>query len=212
MWGQPPSAARELQARSSVKNSPKAARARPPRDSRRRYKNSTLERDIFVSNRTRCCGLRLRNALVEVVAACRRSARTAGKVSATTSAFAAPAEQDQVAGYDFGHIFLLASLLVVPRAGLQASLDVDLPAFFQILSGDFSQTLPQHDVMPFGAVLPFAGLVLEPLVGGEGDLRYGRALRRVFDFGILAQIADQLNPVQTLYSHIEAPLPCRGSL
>ena len=60
--------------------------------------------------------------------------------------------------------------------------------------------------MPLGAVLPFAGLVFEALIGGNGQLGHGRALRRVFDFGIFSQIADQLNPVQTLACHVAAPL------
>ena len=100
--------------------------------------------------------------------------------------------------------------LVVPRAGLQASLDVDLAALLQIFAGNLGQALPEHDVVPLGAVLPFAGLVFEALVGGDGQLGHGRALRRVFHFGIFAQISDQLNPVQTLSCH--GVLLCRGSV
>src|SRR5207253_1146009 len=57
------------------------------------------------------------------------------------------------------------------------------------------------------AVLPLASLVLESLVGGDRQLGHGSALRRVFNFGIFPQISDQLNPVQTLASHVGAPLP-----
>src|SRR5580704_878874 len=101
-----------------------------------------------------------RGALVEVVAAAggrRGSPRTAGIVTTT---FAAAAEQHQIVGHDFGHIFLLPRRLVVPRAGLQAALDVHLTALFQILTGNFGQPLPEHHVVPLGAVLPLAVFAL----------------------------------------------------
>ena len=72
--------------------------------------------------------------------------------------------------------------------------------------GDFGEALPENHVVPFGAVLPLSRFVLEALVGGDRQLGHGRTLRRVLDFGILAQITDQLNPVQTLSSHGGAPL------
>src|SRR5208337_612175 len=103
------------------------------------------------------------------------------------------------------HVFLLAGLFVVPGAGLQASLNVDLAALLQVFARDLSQALPQHDVVPLGAILPFARFVLEALIGSDGELGHRSTLRRVFDFRILSQIADQLNPVETFSSHVGAP-------
>src|SRR5271165_910250 len=169
----------------------------------------TLERNILVRDRPRCSRLGFGSALVEIVPASARgmggSARASGKIAAS-AALAASAQQDDVAGHNFGHVFLLAGSFVVPRAGLQTSLDVNLPALLQILPGNLCQALPEHHVVPLGAILPLAGFVFEALVGGDGQLGHGCALRRVFDFGILAQISDQLNPVQTLASHVGAPL------
>src|ERR1039458_2223901 len=146
---------------------------------------------------------RLWRALVEVVAAAGRRAcpaRASAGVSAATT-FAAATQQDQVTAHNFSHVFLLAAGFIVPGAGLQAALDVDFAALLQIFSGDFGEPLPEHDVVPLGAVLPFARLVLEAFVGGDGELGHGRALRRVFDFGVLPQIADQLNSVETFSCH-----------
>src|SRR6202034_3444937 len=175
------------------------------------YRSSSLKRNILVRNRPRPCRsmLRLWHALVEVVAA--RRACTAGTaVVSTTAAFTASAEQDQVTRHHFGHIFLLAAGLVVPRSGLQAAFDVNLAALLQILARNLGQALPEHHIVPLGAVLPLAALVLEALVGGDGDLSHGRALRRVFDLWIFPKISDQLNPVQTFSCH--EVLLCRGSL
>ena len=55
-----------------------------------------------------------------------------------------------------------------------------------ILSYDLSAPLPGNDVVPFGAVLPFAWLVLVALIGGHAELGKRNAARRVLDFGILA--------------------------
>src|SRR5437879_5652729 len=117
--------------------------------------------------------LRFRHALVEVVtaSACtgRRAAGTAAEVAAT-AAFAASTEQDYVAGYHLGHVLFLPRGLVVPRASLQSSLDVDLAALLEVFAGDLGQALPEHHIVPLGAVLPFATLVLKALVGGDGQL------------------------------------------
>src|SRR5205085_11876106 len=106
------------------------------------------------------------------------------EVAATAAALATAAEQYQVAGHHFGHIFFLAAGLVIPRTRLQAAFDINLAAFLQILARNLGETLPEHYVVPLGAVLPLAALVFEALVGSDGDLSYGRALRRVFNFWV----------------------------
>src|SRR5437867_807122 len=86
------------------------------------------ERDIFVTDRRRSCGrcrrrFMLGRALIEIV----RSVSTRGIAATLTTA----AKQHQIAGHDFSHVTLLVCLLVLPRAGLQAALNVNLAALFQ---------------------------------------------------------------------------------
>jgi hypothetical protein len=54
------------------------------------------------------------------------------------------------------------------ESGPQAAFDVDLAALLQILAGDLGQPLPEHHVVPLGAVLPLAVFALEALVRGQG--------------------------------------------
>src|SRR5882724_4424861 len=93
-----------------------------------------------------------RRPLIEVVAA----GDAARARFATTAAFAASAQQHDVIANNVGHVFLLTALFVVPRVGSDAAFNVDLAALLQILSSDFGEPLPQHDVVPLGAVLPLA--------------------------------------------------------
>src|ERR1700730_10290606 len=109
-----------------------------------------LERNILIRNRprSRVRVFRLRRALVEVVAAADCRACTARAFFEVSAALAASAEQDQVAGHHFGHVFLLAAGLVVPRAGLQPAFDVDLATLLQIFPGDFGEDMPEDNVVP----------------------------------------------------------------
>ena len=95
----------------------------------------------------------------------------------------------------------MVGLFVVPGAGLQTALDVNLAALLQIFAGNLSQSLPQHDVVPLGAVLPLAVFVFEAFVGGQRELRHGCAAGCEFHFGIFSQIADQNDPVQAFACH-----------
>ena len=89
-----------------------------------------------------------------------RAARAAAVAFAAATTFATSAQKNQVPGDDFGHVLLLVGLLVIPGASLQAALDVDLIALLQVFTGDLRQTLPEHDVVPFRAVLPLPGSYL----------------------------------------------------
>ncbi len=95
-------------------------------------------------------------------------ARTTRVLAAT---FAASAKQYEIVGYDLGHIFFLTRRLVVPRARLQSAFDVDFATLFQVLAGNFREPLPEHHIVPLGAVLPLAIFALEALVGRQRDLR-----------------------------------------
>src|SRR6185436_391208 len=128
------------------------------------------KRDVFVADWRRHGGRRLGLgvALIEVVAAC-RTARIPARLARTL----APAtEKHQIVSHDFRHVFLLSALLIFLVAGLKFAINVNLATLFQILAGDLCQPLPQHYVVPFGAVLPLAVFVLETLVRSNRDFRY----------------------------------------
>src|SRR3954462_2697733 len=55
--------------------------------------------------------------------------------------------------------------------------------------------------MPLGAVLPLAFFVLVTLVCGQRQFGDSRALRREFDLGIFAEIAEQSNFVYAFSCH-----------
>src|SRR6266481_83846 len=125
-----------------------------------------LERDIFVADRARCCGrFRFGSELVEIVSA-RGCAARASRVVSATATFASSAQQYQVIHDDFSHVSLLPGGFIVPGVGSQTSLDVDLPAFLQILARNFRGTSPRGNVVPLGAILPLAFFVLVTIVGG----------------------------------------------
>src|SRR6185312_2834446 len=114
------------------------------------------------------------------------------------AAIATAAEQNQVLGNDFSAIFLFAALLIFPTRGLQAAFNVELGTFLDVLANDFSQPLPGDNVMPFGAVLPFAAFVFVSFVGRQAELGHGNAAGRVFHLRVFAQIAHQNHFVNTL--------------
>src|SRR5579864_7632182 len=120
-----------------------------------------LKRNVFVRDRPRSSRLRLGHTLIEVVASAGRRAAGAASGFSAAAALATSSQQNQVAADNLGHISFLAGGFVVPRARLQASLDVHLSTLLQILARDFRQTLPQHDIVPLGAVLPLAAFVFE---------------------------------------------------
>src|SRR5579859_4992871 len=80
------------------------------------------------------------------------------------------AEQQQIAGDDFSAIFALPALPILPACGLELAFDVHLGAFGNILPNDLRQTLPGHDVVPLGPLLPFVVAVFEPFVGSEAEV------------------------------------------
>src|ERR1035437_2744226 len=82
-----------------------------------------------------------------------------------------------------------SSTMATPRAGSVTTSAIS--GLLQILAGDLRQPFPEHDIVPLGAVLPVAVFVLVALVGGQGEFRHRLALRRVLDFGILAQVSNQ---------------------
>ena len=138
----------------------------------------------------------------------RPSAARAAKVSTTALAFTA--EQDQVAAHNFGHVLLLAAGLVVPGVGLQAAFDVHFAALLQIFAGNFRQALPQNDIVPLGAVLPLAALVLETFVGGDGSLATGVPCGVYLTSGSLPRLPMSCTRFRLLPAMIAAPSAPQG--
>src|SRR5208337_2979019 len=80
------------------------------------------------------------------------------------------AEQEQVAGDDFSAVFPLPALPILPACGLELAFDVHLGAFGDVLPNDLRQTLPGHDAVPLGPLLPFSVSVFELFVGSEAEV------------------------------------------
>src|SRR5207244_1332854 len=98
-------------------------------------------------------------------------------------------EQNHIASADFGSFSLIA-VLVVPLAGLQAAFDVNQPAFRQILVADFRKPVPSDDVMPFRALLTFAGSFIVPgIVSRHGKAAERNAAGGVFELRITTEPA-----------------------
>src|SRR5205085_5273691 len=101
-----------------------------------------------------------------------RALRPGARGSAAARPAAAPApEHLHVVTDDLGRVALVP-LLVLPLAGAQASLDVDLRALAQVLAGDFRQAPEERDAVPFGPLLLLTGLLVAPaLVGRLAQVR-----------------------------------------
>src|SRR5262245_39407302 len=140
------------------------------------------------------CLVGMRRTLVKT-----RGRRCAAGGPALAVSLAPPAEQDQILGDDLRAVLLFAALLVFPARSLDSAFNVDLGAFLHVFADDLRQALPSHNVVPLGAVLPFAGFVFVTLVGGQAELGYRDAARRVLDLRILAQVPDQNHFVNALW-------------
>jgi len=75
------------------------------------------------------------------------------------------AQHRHVGGNDL--CFVVGSPVRFPLASLQLAFDVDLLTFRQVLTTDLGELLPGNDVVPLGALLLIAALVLPGLIGCE---------------------------------------------
>ena len=101
------------------------------------------------------------------------------------------AEQQQVAGDDFSAVFPLPALPILPACRLELAFDVHLGTFGNVLPNDLRQTLPGHDVVPLGPLLPFVVSVLEPFVGSEAEVGDWSAALRIPDLRVFANIPNE---------------------
>src|SRR5258708_7432045 len=153
---------------------------------------TTLERDVFIGD------LAMRPIFVVTAVALALWCSTRFVIGSTV-------QHDQILSNDFRAIFLFAALLIIPAGGLKAAFDVDLRAFLDVLADDFRQPLPGHDVVPFGAILPFASFVLEPFVGREAKLCNRGSAGCEFDIRVYANISNQNYLIYT-FRHFATPL------
>src|SRR6266568_541797 len=98
-------------------------------------------------------------------------------------AFGASTEHAKIVGDDFKTSAFLA-FLILPFAGLDAALDKDERALLQILLRDFRLFTPDHDLVPFGALLALAIAVFVSFIGRERKIGHGLAATGVARFGI----------------------------
>ena len=94
-------------------------------------------------------------------------------------------------GNDVDGVLFDAGLVGV-FAVLQAAFNVNRAAFFNVLAGNFGQTVIESDAVPLGVFDRFArGAVFAAAGGGNADIGHGLARRQVTNFGVTATVADQ---------------------
>src|SRR5688572_15912899 len=131
--------------------------------------------------------------VVLLAAAATAASTTAAVVAPTATAHAAAArvEHLHLVGDDFGGVAVVA-LFVLPLAGAQRPFDVHLRALLQVLAGDFTQASEQRHVVPLGAFLVLAGLLVLPVfAGGHANVGDRHPRGHGPGFRVCAQVADQ---------------------
>src|SRR5437879_2707398 len=110
-----------------------------------------------------------------------------------------------VVGIHLGAITLLAALRVLPRPRLEASLHVHEAALLQVLAAELGKLavalVPHHDVVVVGELAPLSRLILSIAVGGQRQVAYRRAARRVAELGVPGQPADQHHAIEGTRHH-----------
>src|SRR5260370_34214868 len=141
------------------------------------------------------------------------AARLIGPETAATAAAAAiehGQRRVEALQHHLGRIFLDAAL-VGPFAGLQCALDVNLGALLQILLDNLAKRFGKnHDAMPLGLFLAFAGRLVTPgFRRRDAQIGDRPAILRPPDFRILAEVTDQ-NHLVYASRHRCSPLKITG--
>src|SRR6478609_5448782 len=113
----------------------------------------------------------------------------AATARAHPTAAATTKEYDAVAA-DLRRVALVA-VLVVPLAGVQTTLDVDLFALHEIFGERFGRLAPEDDPMPLGLFLALARLVVPHLGRGQVQCGHRRSTGCVAQLGVASEVADQ---------------------
>src|SRR5207237_1380280 len=140
----------------------------------------------------------------DVLAATRGGRRAGAAALRAPRAHSAPsaAQQHNAVASDFSGVALVA-VLVVPLAGLEAPLNVDLLALGEIFRQRFRGLSPEHDAVPFGLFLLLARLVVPHLGRSHVERGHGGASGRVPQFCVAPEIAHEDDLVHT--SHAGCP-------
>src|SRR5260370_10055156 len=157
-----------------------------------------LEGNVFVGDFGAAAGVAATTAsivrwssLVEVCAAGAGPCAAASSCSGTCcGALRASTEHAKIVGDDFKAGALLA-FLILPFAGLDAAFDKDERALLQILLRNFRLFTPDHDLVPFGALLALAIAVFVSFIGRERKIGHGLPATGVARFRIATQTADE---------------------
>src|SRR3990172_5929783 len=139
------------------------------------------ERDVVFHVVELACGLLCRSGLWLVLGL---ALRAGGRLPARLSRPLAPAKHLHRVGDDLGRVAVMA-LLVLPLAGADAALDVDLRALLQVLAGDLRQAPEERDAVPLGRLLLLAARLVLPAIGGrDADIRHALAARQIASLGV----------------------------
>ena len=84
------------------------------------------------------------------------------------------------------------ALVVVPGAGLESALDVDLLALGDLLADALSEVRPGDDVEPFGLFSPFVVVAAVVATDGEAELGLSGAAGDVAQLSVAPEVADRL--------------------
>src|SRR5512139_336700 len=160
-------------------------------------RSANLERNVVVEVAVESGGgARL---LFAAAAAPEAAAIVGALVIVAAAARAALVEQHELAAealqHDLGRIAVLA-VIVLPLAGLDLALEIDLRSLAQILLGDAAEILVEdHHAVPFGPLLAVAVAVLPALRGGDAEVDHLAAAVERARLGVLPEIADQYDLV-----------------
>src|SRR5215471_14019227 len=148
-----------------------------------------LERNIVVGN------LRAASAAPgKVVSASGRfmlfAAVACSKAAATRCAVATATQHAEIRGYNFKAGALLP-LFVLPLARLDAPFDENKRAFLQVLLSDLRLFAPNHNFVPFRALLALAVFVAVGFVGRQGKIGDRLPASGVAGLRVAAEAADK---------------------
>ena len=96
-------------------------------------------------------------------------------------------QEGEGVGLHFSYVVFNA-VGIVPVAGAQTALHIDLPAFGEILLCQFGQVAPHHNVVPLRDFDTVAILVLPVLGGGHREARFLAAVFKSSDFRVSSEI------------------------
>jgi len=164
------------------------------------YTRLSLERDVVVGDFGGCADVVGGGGGALVVGCAARA------VVAAAFAFSAAGEQRDVVDDDFRAVFLFAGGLVVPGAGLNLALDVELGALLHIVADDLGSALEGDEVVPFGAVGPVAGRVFGAVGGGKAEAGNHGPAGRCANFRVFAYVAEKDDFIDALCHGCGAPV------